>query len=148
MSKFQEDLRKYNLTLKQVAEILRAENVDIPGGILRSEVGDVSLQSKNKGVTGEEIAELPLVRTNGEVVLKVKDIATVYDGFADVDSIDNVNGHPANVISVMRSPTEDITQITEAVHHYVEERNKTMPQGYSLEIWFYQSLYVEERMVC
>ena len=142
----EEDLRKYNLTLKQVAEILRAENVDIPGGILRSEVGDVSLQSKNKGVTGEEIAELPLVRTNGEVVLKVKDIATVYDGFADVDSIDNVNGHPANVISVMRSPTEDITQITEAVHHYVEERNKTMPQGYSLEIWFDQSLYVEERM--
>ena len=66
------------------------------------------------------------------MVLKVKDIATVYDGFADVDSIDNVNGHPANVISVMRSPTEDITQITEAVHHYVEERNKTMPQGYSL----------------
>ena len=62
----EEDLRKYNLTLKQVAEILRAENVDIPGGILRSEVGDVSLQSKNKGVTGEEIAELPLVRTNGE----------------------------------------------------------------------------------
>ena len=142
----EQDLRKYNLTLKQVAEILRNENIDIPGGTLRSEVGDVSLQSKNKGVTGEEIAELPLLRTNGEVVLKVKDIATVYDGFADVDSIDDVNGHPANVISIMRLPTEDILRITESVKHYVQERNKTMPQGYSLEVWFDQSLYVEERM--
>ncbi len=142
----EQDLRKYNLSLKQVAQILRQENIDIPGGTLRSEVGDVSLQSKNKGVTGEEIAELPLLRTNGEVVLKVKDIATVYDGFADVDSIDDVNGHPANVISVMRSPSEDILRITEAVHHYVEQRNQTMPQGYKLEVWFDQSLYVEERM--
>ena len=142
----EQDLRKYNLSLKQVAQILRQENIDIPGGTLRSEVGDVSLQSKNKGVTGEEIAELPLLRTNGEVVLKVKDIATVYDGFADVDSIDDVNGHPANVISVMRSPSEDILRITESVHQYVEQRNETMPPGYKLEVWFDQSLYVEERM--
>ena len=124
-----------------MAEILRAENVDIPGGILRSEVGDVSLQSKNKGVTGEEIAELPLVRTNGEVVLKVKDIATVYDGFADVDSIDNVNGHPANVISVMPVTNRRYYADYRSGPSYVEERNKTMPQGYSLEIWFDQSLY-------
>ncbi|MDB4862152.1 efflux RND transporter permease subunit [Pirellulaceae bacterium] len=142
----EQDLRKYNLSLKQVAQILRQENIDIPGGILRSEVGDVSLQAKNKGVTGEEIAELPLLRTNGEVVLKVKDIANVYDGFADVDSIDDVNGHPANVISVMRSPSEDILRIADAVHQYVEERNQTMPPGYKLEVWFDQSVYVEERM--
>ena len=66
------------------------ENVDIPGGILRSEVGDVSLQATSKVLTGPEIAELPLLRSNGEVVLKVGDIATVRDGFADVDSIDQV----------------------------------------------------------
>ena len=142
----EQDLRKYNLSLKQVAEILRQENIDIPGGTLRSEVGDVSLQAKNKGVTGEEISELPILRTNGEVVLKVKDIATVYDGFADVDSIDDVNGHPANVISVMRSPSEDILRIADTVHHYVDQRNQTMPPGYKLEVWFDQSVYVEERM--
>ncbi len=142
----EQDLRKYNLSLKQVAQILRQENIDIPGGTLRSEVGDVSLQAKNKGVTGEEIAELPLLRTNGEAVLKVKDIANVYDGFADVDSIDDVNGHPAKVISVMRSPSEDILRIADAVHHYVDERNQTMPPGYKLEVWFDQSVYVEERM--
>ncbi len=140
------DLRQYGLTLKDVATIIRSENTDIPGGVLKSEVGDVSLQAKSKVVTGPEIAELPLLRSNGEVVLKVGEIAQVHDRFADVDSIDQVNGRPAQVLSVMRTPSEDLLHITDAVKAYVAERNASMPPGYDLEIWFDQSEPVQGRM--
>ena len=140
------DLRQYGLTLKQVASIIRSENVDVPGGVLRSEVGDVSLQANSKVLTGVEIAQLPLVRSKGEVVLRVGDIATVRDGFADVDSIDRVNGRPTLVLSIMRTPSEDLLHITDTVKAFVENRNKTMPPGYELAIWFDQSEMVQGRM--
>ena len=97
-------------------------------------------------LTGVEIAQLPLVRSKGEVVLRVGDIATVNDGFADVDSIDRVNGRPALVLSIMRTPSEDLMHITDTVKAFVENRNKTMPPGYELAIWFDQSEMVQGRM--
>ena len=142
----EQDLRQYGLTLKQVASIIRSENVDVPGGILRSEVGDVSLQANSKVLTGVEVAQLPLVRSKGEVVLRVGDIGMVRDGFADVDSIDRVNGRPTLVLSVMRTPSEDLLHITDTVKAFVEHRKKTMPPGYELAIWFDQSEMVQGRM--
>ncbi|EMI16970.1 multidrug resistance protein, partial [Rhodopirellula maiorica SM1] len=54
-------LRSYGLSLSQVASILQARNVELPGGLLKSEGQEVLLRAKNKGRIGEEIAKLPLV---------------------------------------------------------------------------------------
>ena len=96
----EETLRKYGLTLKRAAQILRSENVDIPGGTLKSSVREVLLRSNNKRVIGEEIAKLPLLTRPDGVVLTVGDVGTVKDGFSDLDSIDFVNGKPALVIAI------------------------------------------------
>src|SRR5690606_26136415 len=66
-------LRSYGLTLEQVAAILRARNVELPGGNLKSESQEVLLRAKNKGRTGEEIGRLPLITQPGGVVLTVND---------------------------------------------------------------------------
>ena len=58
-------LRKYGLSLQQVAQIVRRENLEIPGGTIRSEGQEILLRGENKRLIGQQIAELPLVTQPG-----------------------------------------------------------------------------------
>ena len=147
----EETLRKYGLTLKQAAQILRSENIDIPGGTLKSNVREVLLRGNNKRVIGEEIAKLPLLTRPDGVVLTVGDVGTVRDGFSDLDSIDYVDGQPALVIAIDRTANEDVLALCDAVHQYAHDKERgigydTLPAGYHMEVFFDQSIHVRERM--
>ena len=96
-------LRKYGLSLQRVADIVRRENLELPGGTIRSESGEILLRGKNKRYVGEEIAQLPLVTLPDGLVLTVGDLGTVRDDFADVAASNRVNGRQGLVISVDRS---------------------------------------------
>ena len=51
----EETLRNYGLSLKRVADIIRRENVEIPGGTMRTDSQEVLLRGKNKRTVGEEL---------------------------------------------------------------------------------------------
>src|SRR5690606_19180217 len=134
-------LRSYGLTLEQVAAILRARNVELPGGNLKSESQEVLLRAKNKGRTGEEIGRLPLITQPGGVVLTVNDLGQVRDEFEDVASVSEINGQPAMVVNVERTKSEDLLAMTAAVKDYVA--NKELPEGYRFAIWNDTSVEVQ-----
>jgi multidrug efflux pump subunit AcrB len=56
----EDTLRKHGLSLPQVAEIVRRENLEMPAGMIRSEGQEILLRGNNKRLVGEEIAKLPL----------------------------------------------------------------------------------------
>jgi HAE1 family hydrophobic/amphiphilic exporter-1 len=62
-------LRKYGLSLRNVADIVRRENLELPGGTIRGESGEILLRGKNKRYVGDEIATLPLVTLPDGLVL-------------------------------------------------------------------------------
>src|SRR5690606_1532143 len=113
-------LRSYGLSLDQVAAILRARNVEIPGGNLKAEGQEVLLRAKNKGRTGEEIATLPLITQPGGVVLTVGDLGKVRDEFEDIAAVSEINGQPAMVVNVERTKAEDLLAMVSAVKNYVD----------------------------
>ncbi|HHM12515.1 MAG TPA: efflux RND transporter permease subunit, partial [Planctomycetaceae bacterium] len=139
----EETLRKYNLTLQRVADILRRQNVELPGGSIKTPTEEILLRAKNKGLTGEEIARLPLLETPGGDVLKVGDLATVRDGFVDDPVISMINGRPGLVIAVERTRAEDLLALTRDVRDYL--RKKRLP-GYELAYWADQSVDVADRI--
>lgn len=137
-------LRKHGLTLKQVAQIIRRENIEVPGGSLKSEAQEVLLRAKNKHTTGEMIAGLPLVTQPGGTVLTVSDLATVRDEFVDVVSVNEINGRPGMTIAVEKTSQEDLLQIVEEVKEFIAK--KQMPPGHELVTWGDRSVEVRERL--
>ena len=140
----EETLRKYGLSLQKVAEIVRRENLELPGGTIRSERGEILLRGKNKRYVGTEIAKLPLVTLPDGLVLTVGDLGTVRDEFADVASLNQINGRPGMVISIDRSSGEDLLAMVAAVKKYVAEAKP--PAGYEFAIWADQSIDVRDRL--
>ena len=137
-------LREHGLTLRQVAQILRRENLELPGGLLKSESDHILLRGRNKRVTGEEIAEIPLVTRPDGVVLTVGDLGVVHDEFSDTVAISRVDHQPGIVLSVDKTASEDLLTIVQQVYGFVETFE--MPPGYSLKPWRDASIAVEDRM--
>ncbi len=140
----EDTLRKYGLSLQQVADIVRRENLEMPGGILRSRGEEVLLRGKNKWLTGTEIAQLPLVTDPGGVVLTVGDLGTVRDEFIDTTAICEIDQRPGLVLSVDRTTSEDILAMTAEVRAYVAAAH--MPGGYQLVTWGDRSVDVRDRL--
>ena len=140
----EQTLRSYGLSLQQVAQIIRSQNVELPGGQLKSEGQEVLLRAKNKGRVGRDIERLPLVTQPGGVVLTVGDLGTVRDEFEDVASGGEINGKPAMVVNVERTKSEDLLALVDQVRQYVD--SKELPDGFELIVWGDTSTEVRDRL--
>jgi multidrug efflux pump subunit AcrB len=137
-------LREYGLTLADVAGRIRQENLELPGGKLKSESQEYLLRGKAKRLRGAEIAQIPLITRPNGVVLTVGDVATVRDGFADTTSISRINGRPGMAITVEAAAGEDMLAMTQAVRDYAA--SATLPSGYSFATWGDRSIDVRDRL--
>ena len=137
-------LRQHNLSLQRVAEIVRRENIEMPGGSMRMESQEVLLRGKNKHLTGEEIAKIPLVSQPNGVVLTIADLGRVKDEFTDEPAFNLINGQPGLVISIQRTAREDLLAITEQVHDYVTSTR--LPEGYRFYTWQDTAVDVRDRI--
>lgn len=140
----QDTLRKHNLTLGEVAQIIKRHNAEMPGGQLRSESQEILLRGKNRREYGEGIKNLPLITQTGGAVLKVGDLGRVVDEFEDVPKLNRVNGRPALLINVDRTSEEDLIAICQEVHDYAAEA--PMPAGFSLKVFGDTSIDVADRL--
>jgi multidrug efflux pump subunit AcrB len=140
----EETLRKYGLSLQEVARRIRQQNLELPGGTIRDDAQDFLLRGQNKRVRGEEIAKLPLVTLPSGVRLTVGDLGIVRDEFVDTPSISRINGRPGLAISIQAAAREDLLAMTEAVREYAAM--KELPAGYEFALWADRSIDVNERL--
>ena len=137
-------LREHGLTLNQIAQIMRRESLETPGGQIRTEGQEILLRGKNKRETRDEIESLPIIRQSNGAVLTVGELGQVVDDFADTTSISDINGRPAMVVSVDRSSDEDLLVISDTVRAFVDDFE--VPKGYQLVQWNDQSIDVRDRI--
>jgi HAE1 family hydrophobic/amphiphilic exporter-1 len=137
-------LRKHGLTLQKVADLVRRENIELPGGVIKTEAQEVLLRGKSKRSLGEEIKHIPLVTQPNGVVLTVEDLGIVRDEFDDSPSMSRIDGRPAQVINVERVTEEDLLAIVDEVKTFVERY--PLPPGYRLKTFHDQSIDVKERI--
>ena len=137
-------LRDYRLSLKQVADLIRSQNVDMPGGKMMTGNQELLLRGNNKRETGVEIEQITLLSQINGGTVTVGNIANVSDGFSDTTSEHQVDGHRAQVISISKTTSEDIFTVVDAVNAYVA--NKVMPEGYQIKCFQDMSVDVRDRI--
>ena len=139
-------LREYGLTFSQVASIIRQWSVDLPGGSIRTESGDIRLRAMGQAYRGDEFARIVLVTNPDGTRVRLGDIATITDGFAEVEFYSFFDGRPSIGISVSSTANESEIDISRAVRDYVDERNQTLPKEVQLVVWADTTYYLEGRI--
>ena len=119
-------LRQYGLTLAGISRIIGQWSLDMPGGAIRSAAGDIRLRATGQAYTGQEFEDIVLLTRPDGTRVRLGDVATIRDGFAEVESYSFFNGKRSFGISAMATKEENPLDISAAVRAYVEERNATL----------------------
>ena len=85
-------LRRHQLTLDMVARAIRSSSIDIPGGSVKADSGEIRLRGTGQRYTGKELENIVVARESSGGRLLLRDIATIVDGFEDIDKYGEFNG--------------------------------------------------------
>ena len=139
-------LRRHGLTFDEVANAVRRESLDLPGGSLRGADGEILLRTIGQAYRGDEYENLVLLARADGTRLLLGQVATVVDGFAETDRSARFDAEPTVLISVFRAGDRSVTEIAARVHEYVERTRPTLPEGISLTVWQDEGKGIEEQL--
>ncbi len=132
----EKNLRAYGLTLDGIAAIVRASSLDLPGGTIKTDGGEILLRTKEKRYTGTEYEEITIIGSGEGTRLKLGDIATVKDGFRETDMYAQYNGQSGAMIKVFRVADQKPTRISELVTQYTKDKSRGLPASMNLDTWY------------
>ncbi|RJX35146.1 MAG: efflux RND transporter permease subunit [Desulfurivibrio sp.] len=130
----QENLRRYNLTLEELAGRLRNASVDLPGGSVKADSGEILIRVKERRDFGREFARLPVITKDDGSRVLLEEIASIDDGYRDTDYYATYNGKPAVMINVYSVGDQTPIQVSRTVRSHLEQLRPTLPAGIELSI--------------
>ncbi len=128
-------LRQYGLTLNEVAQAVRGTSVNASSGTVRTDIGNMQLRTRNQADSKVEFENIIVRQDAGGALIRVKDVATVIDGFEQVDLLATVNGQRTVLVQVMSGPNMDIVKMSTNVSGYLEKTQESLPDGISITTW-------------
>ncbi len=132
-------LRKYQLSFDDITAAIRSSSINLPAGAIRTQGGDVSLRTYSQAYSATDYAEVVLLRNPDGTRVTLGDIATINDGFEELNELSRFNGHRAAALIVRVHNNPDVVAVNEAVRAYAEKAQQTLPPGVELDIWLDRS---------
>lgn len=130
----QAQLRRYNLTMGQIAERLRQKSLELPGGGIKTEGGEILVRVKERRDFGREFARTPIVTAPDGSAVLLGDIAEIKDDFEDSDRFATYNGKRAVMLEVYRVGDQTPIQVSSAVDVLLSTIRPDLPRGINVQI--------------
>ncbi len=140
------NLRQYGLTLDEISRAISRASLDLPGGTIRSESGEILLRTKGQVYNGTEYQDIVIRSFPDGTQLRLGDIATVKDGFEEGYLDARLNGTNAAIIDVLRVGDEDIVRSAQQVRSWMEATSLDLPEGMTLKVVTDSAFATQERI--
>lgn len=137
-------LAAYDLTMTQVANMLRGQNVQISAGSITEGNKNYLVRTSGEYQSLDQIKNTvisykgspPSARNpDGAMkVIRLRDIAQVYEGYRDESSSVIINGTPGVYIMVQKQSGTNSVRTADNVKERLAEINQEVPAGISVEI--------------
>lgn len=142
----QERLRTYGLTLGQIAQKVSQSAFQLPGGGIKTPSGEVLVRTDERREDESGFADLPIIASDGGTEVRLGDIASVRETFADTDEQASFEGAPAVMVKVYRTGEQTPVEISDRAKVQIEKIRRWLPPGVSISIWRDQSEIYAQRM--
>lgn len=119
-------LRALGLSVAQVVQVVRAENLNRPAGPVHEGEFEVLLRTQGEYRTLEDIRSL-VVTTRGGVPVYLRDLAEVEDSHEEVRQLVSVDGDPAVRLFVYKQSGANTVEVSDAVWREVARINQDYP---------------------
>ena len=113
-------LQALGLTAVEVNDQLRALNLDAAGGRAQVGGGEQAIRVLGGARTAEDLADTQIITSGGRSV-RLREIADVHDGIAEVRSLARLNGRPATAFGVYKAKGASDVSVSKAVDAELEK---------------------------
>ncbi|WP_432661929.1 efflux RND transporter permease subunit [Wukongibacter baidiensis] len=121
----QEKLYGYDLSINNVIQVLKTQNISMPIGNFERGTEKLSLKVEGEFEDLEEIRNLP-VHTDFSVI-KLKDIATVEEKYKDTDSYAFANGNPCITVSIKKQSDANTVELASKINKELSRVQRENP---------------------
>ncbi|MEL6290068.1 MAG: efflux RND transporter permease subunit, partial [Pseudomonadota bacterium] len=134
-------LRRYDLSVSEIAARIADNTRDIPSGTLEGSQ-DVQLRTLSERRTARELGDVEVRATpSGEKVF-LRDVASLREQFDDDEKIGLRRGNRAIELNVQRALTADTLDTMKAMQDYIAEIRPTLPPSLKIEVYDVRGKYV------
>ena len=123
-------LRQLDLSFEDVANAVRRSSLDLAGGSINSESGEILLRTNQKRQTGREFESVVIRSQPDGSIITLADIAEIRDGFVRAELLNLYNGRPAIFVKVSRAEAEDVLVVKGRVDQFLADYQ--VPSGIEL----------------
>lgn len=135
-------LRAFNVTVAQVADAVRAQNMELPGGRVDEGARELTVRTMGRIVEPSEFNDL-IVANRGTYAVKLSDVGYAEDGAEEPRTEARLNGQPAVTLVVSKQSGQNTVAIADAVKERLKEISPTLPPGFKTEIVGDQSIFIK-----
>ena len=140
------NLRRYGLRFEDVVQAIRGSSLNLPAGKLRTEGGDIQLQTRGQAYVAADFQGIVVLAGGDGTRVLLGDVATVIDGFEESDVIARFNDKPFLRLDVYGTSKPDILKTSAAVYDYVDQLRDRLPEGIEAVIWRDMSVSFKGRL--
>lgn len=127
-------LRKYDLTLGEVANIITQSSEDIPAGAVETNAGEILLRMQERKQWAEEFGTIEIMPSISGGSVTLADIAEITDGFEEIGFHGEFNRQPTVDLDIFRIGKQSPLDIASTVEAILEEAEPTFPPGVQYRI--------------
>ncbi len=137
-----EKLNSLGLSISQVSSALQRQNVEIPSGRLDQGQRELTLRTLGRISSPEQFLEL-IVSTSGGIPVRLRDFATVTDGFEEPRSLARLDGRPSVTLLVRKQSGTNTVLVIDTVKAKLAEIGGSLPPDLSINVIRDQSVFIE-----
>jgi len=141
-----EALAARQLTVTDIENALRRENVQLPAGRLESSQREFTLRTETGLNTEQDFRELVIGRGADGYLVRLREVADVRLAAENERSLSRSNGVPGISVGVEQISKANTLEVTAAVKEEMERIRSQLPAGTVLEVNFDRSLFIRESM--
>lgn len=127
-------LREYNLTLGQIADIIRRSSQDVPAGAIETQAGEILLRMEERKLWAEEFASIDIISSRSGATVKLGDIAEITDGFEESGFHGQFNQQNTIDLEVFRIGKQSPIDIETVVKEIIADFEPSLPPGVNIRI--------------
>ena len=130
-----ETLESYGWTPQSVAQQIRLASLELPAGEIESASGEFLLRVSDRKKSAGDYADIVLKSSAQGAQIRLGDVATLKDGYADNDVSSKFNGKNAIRVTAYRTGDETPTKVSMAARDVLETFQGELPASVKAIVW-------------
>ncbi len=137
-----EKMRAYNLSVAEVANALRQQNIELPAGSVNAGATEWSVRTLGRLVDPAQFDEIAIA-TRGPYVVKLRDIGHAEDSEEEPTTAARLNGEPSVTLAVSKQSGQNTVATADAIKQRLKEISPLLPKDVHIQIVNDQSIFIK-----